>query len=141
MKKIFLVLLIATVFIAGCTQQQPPPNHGGQPEQTLYFPPNGTASLKIISPHDGDVINSTGVGIHANVTGFRLVDIMANRPNVQNEGHIDYFLDDKVQKTKYTSTSFQSVPPGQHVIRAELRNNDDSPLVPAVTATVTITTQ
>ncbi len=148
MKTAFIaVLLLGIVLTLGCTAQTGTggnaSNTGNNPtgEQPLvnYTPPTGTPTLELISPTDGSVIHSSAVGIKVAVTNFRLVSIASSLENVHNEGHIDYFLDDQVQKSPFTSTSFTQVSSGAHTIRAELRNNDDTPLYPPIVVTATVT--
>ena len=139
MKTAFLaVLLLATVFLSGCVQEPQAPTIPQPPGSELgdYTPPLGTPSLEIIYPKNGDVIGLSAVGIRVNVTNFKLKNIAANQVNKPNEGHINYYLDEKEQRTSLTTVSFAGVPPGEHILRIELVNNDNSPLVPSVSATV-----
>lgn len=138
-----LPMLILTVLVAGCTSQSGTHTQTtySSGNQTLYLPPNGTVSMQIIEPTNGATINSTVVTIRVNVTNFRLADITANPVNRPNEGHIRYYLDDRYQTTVYQIVSFTQVANGTHIVRAELMNNDDTPLSTPVAKIVTITTQ
>jgi len=149
--KAAVILLLGVLLVAGCVSQAPqtqdnqqnsqPAANNTQTSQELYNPPAGNAiSLDILSPLEGAIINSSAVGIHVNVTNFQLVDIIANRPDMPNQGHIHYFLDDKEQMSKFTSVSYSNIPAGTHVIRVELVNNDHTSLVPPVFRQITITT-
>ncbi len=151
-----LLLLVALVFLAGCVEIENalfvtnptnnPNNNPNVPGTTpteppnLYEPPTGAPSIKIVLPQDGDVIHLSAIGIKVNVTNFTLRNIILNPVNRDNEGHIDYYMDDRKQMSNLKSTSFANVLPGTHVIWAELRNNDDTPLAPAVFDRVVVTT-
>lgn len=105
----------------------------------MYLPPEGNPSVQILSPVNGDTIRSSIVGIRVNVTNFRLAGITANRPNRNNEGHIQYYLDGSEKTTSSTSFVFSNVENGVHTITIELRNNDNTPLTPPVSTSVTFT--
>jgi FlaG/FlaF family flagellin (archaellin) len=107
-----------------------------------YQPPAGTPILTMIRPLSGEVIRSSTIGIRVNVTSFQLVDITANRPNVENQGHLTYLLDgSEIKKTVYKADSIANVPAGTHTVTVELRNNDNTPLSPPVSVSVTVTTE
>ncbi|MBS3050801.1 MAG: hypothetical protein J4400_01500 [Candidatus Aenigmarchaeota archaeon] len=74
------IFLVALVLIAGCVQ------NGSQ--NGLYEPPQGNPSVRIISPSEGEVINSSSVGVWVNVTQFRLAAMDINREVRENEGHL-----------------------------------------------------
>ena len=139
----FAVIILSVVFIAGCAQPSTSSSQSNNYTQSLYNPPeNGTPSLQLITPRNGDIIGGTTVvGIKVNVTNFRLADSTANPVNKKNEGHIRYWLDERNQTTVYQIVSFTQVPFGTHTIRVELMNNDNTPLDSPVFAMVTITTR
>lgn len=136
---ILAALIAAVALVAGCVEEPGIPAIPNQPGIDTN-PQSGAPSLKIIYPANGDVIGLSAVGIRVNVANFRLKNIAANQANKPNEGHINYYLDGREQKSSLMTTSFASVPPGEHIVRVELRNNDDSPLSPPVVASIAITT-
>ena len=141
---VYAVVAVVVIILAGAwyfTSMQPGQAGTAQnPEQTLYNPPEGNPSIAILSPNDGDTISSTSIGIRVNVTNFRLAAI-TNRPNRQNEGHIHFYLDGQEKMSSLTTFAFSNVAKGIHTITVELRNNDHSPLVPPVRASIMVTVE
>ncbi len=136
---VFLVVVAVALsaFLFTGTQQTTIPR---DEYNNYYQPPAGTPTLAVLRPLSGEVIRSSTIGIKVNVTSFQLADISANRPNVENQGHITYILDgNEIKKTVYKDDSIANVQKGAHTITIELRNNDNTPLNPPVTASVTIT--
>jgi len=138
------LLIVALVVLAGCVDQTQRP--GGEPQSgsqdgNLYAPPSGNTGIDITSPSHGEVIDGTIVTVKVNVTNFKLSAIVANPVKRVNDGHIHYFIDGKEQRSNLKVTSFSGVQPGNHMLRAELYNNDHTPLVPPVFDTVPITVE
>jgi hypothetical protein len=133
--KYSLLLVVPLLLVAGCTSQTYG-TEGAQDQQASAGP-----SIKIVSPQDGAVITGTStIGIRVNVTGIRLIDVPADGQNRDGYGHVSYFLDGQTEhKSPYITDSFANVAKGVHTIRAELRNNDDSPLVIPIYDEVTVT--
>jgi hypothetical protein len=119
-----------------------------------------TASITTLLPAPAIVIIApTGtqfapgkVTVSVQVTGIDLVN-KPGQPNVAGEGHIHYFLDvdpptapgqpavttpGSYAATADTSYTWTNVPSGQHKLSVELVNNDHTPLVPAVTASMSL---
>jgi hypothetical protein len=136
---ITLILLVAMMII----QYNVAPALTNQQENNsnnLYQPPEGTSAMRIIRPASGDTIRGSIIGIKINVTNFQLVDIAANRPNIHNQGHIVYTLDSSREiKSIYKDYSMANVPKGVHTLTVELRNNDNTPLIPPIVSSVQVT--
>ena len=133
-KEILSIAILSVLFVAGCASQTSINDYNNS-----YKPPAGTPSLEIIRPANGDSIDSSIIGIKVNVTNFQLVDIAANRTNVENQGHIAYVLDGVREiKSVYKDYSMANVAAGTHTLTVELRNNDNTPLFPPVKKSVTV---
>lgn len=131
-----LFAILSVALIAGCSSSNTVPISD---YNNSYKPPAGTPSISIMRPSQGDVINSSIISIKVNVTNFQLVDIVANRQNVENQGHIAYVLDGTREiKSVYRDYSMANVDPGQHTLTAELRNNDNTALNPPVRQSIII---
>ncbi|MBP1927814.1 hypothetical protein J2741_000361 [Methanolinea mesophila] len=128
-------LCMATVLLAGCITAQP--------------------ELAILSPQDNAVVNGSSVTVTVAVMNFKLVDKIG-QANVPGEGHLVYFLDivpptdqglpvaaalERTFATTETTYAWENVGVGQHVLGVELVNNDDTPLNPPVSGTVTVMLQ
>jgi len=85
---ILAIAILSVLLIAGCSSQTSINDYNNS-----YKPPAGTPALDIIRPANGDTIDSSIIGIKVNVTSFQLVDIAADRQNVENQGHLLYILD------------------------------------------------
>ena len=134
-KEILSIAILSVLFVAGCASQTSINDYNNS-----YKPPAGTPSLEIIRPANGDSIDSSIIGIKVNVTNFQLVDIAANRTNVENQGHIAYVLDGVREiKSVYKDYSMANVAAGIHTLTVELRNNDNTALYPVVKKSVTVT--
>ncbi len=110
----------------------------------------GPPTITIVSP-GSSAIKSGGITVNVEVANFDVVD-KKGQANVLGEGHIHYFLDINVStatgqpavpasgvwasvtSTTYAFNLFQ----GKHTISVELVNNDDTPLVPPVVASITV---
>ena len=104
--------------------------------------PNTAPALKIITPADSQTIYGGKIPILFAVEKFQLVDYQKNTSLVAGQGHIHVWLDDQnptkesARKITADSTTYTDVPYGDHVLRAELVNNNHTSLTPAVVSTV-----
>ena len=145
MKRLGMVLAAAAVFsiaplLFSCASS---------PATTTATTSVPTPTLTITSPGN-NVFQIGDVAVSVNVTGFNVVD-KQGQAAVPGEGHIHYFLDVAAPTTPgqpaippsgvwatsaATTYTFHNVTGGQHTINVELVNNDHTPLVPPVVATV-----
>ncbi|MBI2583742.1 MAG: hypothetical protein HYW25_03685 [Candidatus Aenigmarchaeota archaeon] len=143
---LLFILLIAS---AGCIGQVIPLETGGegiripeiqQPEEDIYEPPEGTPSIRIISPADGAILEGTiAVGIEVEVQNFRLSG--AAKELRQNEGQIFAALVGPVPKSQYspyTTFSFTGIEPGTYTLVVELVDNQKNSLGFSDTASITV---
>jgi len=91
-------------------------------------------SLAITSPADGAALTSPDVDIELVVQSFNIA-------NGTGDGHISYTVDAGAAILKYDTTpiSLVGLATGSHTVTMELVDNNDNPLTPAVTASVTFT--
>ncbi len=110
-------------------------------------------TLKITAPTGGGTgIVPGNITVTVEVTNFQLVDKLG-QANVSGQGHLHYFLDvdapttpgqpavtapGTYAATASTSYTWPNVTGGQHKFSVELINNDHTPLVPPVVASVNL---
>jgi hypothetical protein len=111
---------------------------------------DGPPVILIIAPSASSTIAAGDMTVTILVTNFNLVQAtgQANKPG---EGHIIYYLDGaplklpgqpalsltgKYAKSVIPSYTWHDVKAGYHSLAVQLVNNDDTPLVPAITNTV-----
>ena len=101
-------------------------------------PAVGTPTITIVSPKPGPTI-SHDLYVAVEVTNFTLVDAHG-QPNAPNEGHIQLFLKGVLHQEPraYDLGFIVDMPDGNSTITARLVNNDDTPLNPNVSASVTV---
>ena len=136
-KKILMSIALATilaVLCTGCITAQP--------------------ELAITSPADNAVVNDSSVVITVEVKNFNLVE--SGSTNVAGQGHLVYYFD-AVPPTEpgqpatttpgtyavsaNTTYVWEHAGVGEHVLAVQLVNNDNTPLDPFVTSTVTVMVQ
>ena len=120
------------------------------------LPEIGPPAVAILTPRDGADVTGNSVTIDIQTANFNIVD-KQGQPAVDHEGHVHFFMDVNpipttagqpavptsgtwahVSASTYT---FTNISPGTHTFAVELVNNDHTPLVPPVVATITITIQ
>ena len=101
-------------------------------------PAVGTPTITIVSPKPGPTI-SHDLYVAVEVTNFTLVDAHG-QPNAPNEGHVQLFLNGVLHQEPraYDLGFIVDMPDGNSTITARLVNNDDTPLNPNVSASVTV---
>jgi methionine-rich copper-binding protein CopC len=101
-------------------------------------PAAGTPSIRIVSPAPGQL---TGHDVYfaVRVTNFTLVDAVG-QPNAPNEGHVQFLVEGAFQQEPraYQDAFIVDMHDGNNTVIARLVNNDNTPLTPDVSASVTI---
>lgn len=113
----------------------------------------GEVNLTITSPEEGASLAAGNVTVSVNLTNFTLVE-PTGQPNAPGEGHLHYYLDAVVPTnasepaipetggyviSTNTSHTWENVTPGEHNLSVQVTNNDHTPVIPLVFATVNIT--
>jgi hypothetical protein len=98
--------------------------------------------LQVTAPGDGALVEDTNVTVEFDVSNFTFVSSAVplteagQHPEVnrEGEGHLHFMLDlgAVIVWDRTEPYTFTDVPPGEHVLVAELVNNDHSSLSPAV---------
>ena len=97
-------------------------------------------TLTILSPTEGQVITGSAVTVTIQVTNFTLAPGSIGGANQPGQGHWHLILDGGAPQVVGTeSFNLTGLTPGAHTIKAELHNNDHSPLSPPVEVTVNVT--
>src|SRR5439155_17976014 len=95
-------------------------------------------SIAIVSPAANAAVSNTGFRITVAVAGLVIDPENYGGANIPGHGHVHFYEGANLLGTS-TSTWFDvTLGTGTHTIRAELRNNDHSPLNPAVSSQVTV---
>ncbi len=112
-------------------------------------------SITIVEPQNGSILSSGKVTVNVTTSNITLIDVMGVS-NVPGQAHIHYYMDVDPPTTPYqptdtapgtyamtaaTNYTWHNVAVGQHKFAVELVNNNDTPLIPPVTAVVEITMQ
>jgi plastocyanin len=123
----------------------------GSVSMTVLPPPPPGA--RIIRPLEGSSVVGPNVTVDLRVSDFSLVDKIG-KAAVSGQGHVIYYLDVTPPTTPnvsafsapgtYSATvdstfTWTGLTPGAHRLSAQLVNNNDTPLVPAVTDSVNVT--
>jgi uncharacterized cupredoxin-like copper-binding protein len=97
--------------------------------------------LMRLNPRSGTEVEGTSQEVQVVLHDFTLdADAIGDSENVGGVGHWALFLDDElVDSIGEPVFMLENLTPGEHTIRAELRNNDGTPVEPAVSASSTIT--
>ena len=103
-----------------------------------HGPAVGTPTITIVSPKPGPTI-SHDLYFAIEVANFTLVDA-TGQPNAPNEGHIQLLLNGVLHQEPrpYDLGFIVDMPDGNNTVIARLVNNDDTPLNPDVSASVTV---
>ena len=103
-----------------------------------HGPAVGTPTIMIVSPKPGPTI-SHDLYVAVAVTNFTLVDPYG-QANAPNEGHVQLFLNGVLHQEPraYDLGFIVDMPDGNGTITARLVNNDNTPLNPDVSASVTV---
>src|SRR5947209_9988820 len=103
-----------------------------------HGPAAGTPTIAIVSPKPGPTI-SHDLYFAIEVTNFTLVDA-TGQPNAPNEGHIQLLLNGVLHQEPraYDLGFIVDMPDGNSTVIARLVNNDNTPLNPDVSASVTV---
>src|SRR2546426_2342276 len=101
-------------------------------------PAVGTPPITIVSPKPGPTI-SHDLYVAVEGTNFTLVDAHG-QPNAPNESHVQLFLNGVLHQEPraYDLGFIVDIPDGNSTVIARLVNNDNSPLTPDVSASVTV---
>jgi hypothetical protein len=134
--KVAIGVCSALILLAACTGGSVSSTTPSSPSPASGPRPSTTATLKILSPKNGQVIHGTTVDLKVSLTGAKLV--AASSTNlVPDEGHLHVSVDDTL--VSMTSGLGQTIPdltPGTHLITVEFVANDHFPFDPRVRALV-----
>jgi hypothetical protein len=95
-------------------------------------------SLSIVSPATNSAVSNSGFRITVAVAGLVLDAENYGGANIPGHGHVHFYEGTQLLGTSTTTWFDATLATGTHTIRAELRNNDHSPLSPAVSAQVVV---
>jgi hypothetical protein len=98
--------------------------------------PASTATLEIISPKNGEVVQGTTVELKVSLKGAKIVEATTTNV-VPDEGHLHVLLDDSlISMTGDTTQLIGDLTPGQHLLKVEFVASDHAPFDPRVIAAV-----
>jgi hypothetical protein len=128
------VLVVASLFVAGCGGNAAGSGSGGPPSSATApgARPSSTATLSIVSPANGSVVRGPTVRVRLRLAGARVVRPTSSdlRPD---EGHIHILLDGSLVSMNYGLVDeLHDVTPGRHLLQAEFVASDHAPFDPRV---------
>ena len=98
--------------------------------------PASTATLAIVSPAEGLVVEGTTVDLEISLEGARVVPATTT-DIVPDEGHLHVILDDQlVSMTSGLNEAISDLTPGRHLLKVEFVASDHAPFDPRVVAAV-----
>lgn len=104
-------------------------------------------SLDVLTPQEGQTIYGNKVPVLLAVENFELKEYATTNTNVAGQGHILLWLDDEKStpdsaiRLATDTFTFSDVTYGQHTLKTELVNNNQTSLVPPVVKTVMFKTE
>ncbi len=108
---------------------------GSSAPQPTASRPSSPAHLRIVSPHNGQIVHSRLVHVRLSLRNAHIV-----RPTSTNldphEGHIHLYVDGRIVSMNYKLSDTVRVGPGTHTLRAEFVANDHLPWDPRIVSQV-----
>ena len=95
-------------------------------------------SISILSPANNAGVSNAGFRISVAVSGLVLDPENYGGTNIPGHGHIHVYEGTTLLGTTTTTWFDATLGTGDHTLRVELRNNDHSPLTPAVSTQITV---
>jgi len=134
-RRSIVVLAMTVAALAACTSDPAPPDGSGA---TSVSPaadrPSSTASIAIVSPKQGEVINGSTADLKVKLTGGEIVQ-QTSTDLQPDQGHLHVILDDHlVTMTASTESLLTDLTPGPHILQVEFVANDHAPFAPRVLA-------
>jgi hypothetical protein len=142
-------LLCAALVLAACGGDSDPGDAAASPGDAMPSMDHGAtvspaaerpstdATLAILRPSNGDVLDGGTVQVRLQLDGARVVD-QTSTDLRSDEGHLHVVLDDQLlSMTEGLRQTIEDVPPGQHLLKIEFVANDHAPFDPRVIAAVT----
>lgn len=112
--------------------------------KTIKIEPNGeiqeimkAPKIEIISPKDGEVLNSSIIIVRLNISDFKLVS--PDRYPKKGQGHVQVWMDDMEFRGSKTEFIFENESNGTHIIKAELMLSNNRVLPYSKTIKVNVT--
>jgi len=143
-------IVLATSLVVACTQAAPTAT--GNPVATK---PSG-AVLKIASPIQNGVVGAAAVKVSVTYDGPKLIP--GTEAKKLDDYHLHYFLDEDatafvngarsipagnphIVHSAATEVTFDNLPAGKHTVTVVMSGNNHVPVTPALTDTVSFTTE
>jgi plastocyanin len=136
-KKLFLVFALFGLLLFGCiTQEASPVQKNTTPIVTAKRP-----SFDILSPlEDATItITDTTTDLVVKLRPNNLALVNSGTKNKEGEGHFTITLDGNSVVTAETTYKFNNLSIGQHTLRVEVKQNDDTSYNPKIVKTITFT--
>jgi len=154
MKRAFVLALVGIAALAvACGGKSNLPDNGQKPISTVVQGQGGAdplPSIDITSPKQGDTIKGTSVTVKVNVDDFKLADKIGQTSRI-GEGHILYTLDPtqpgdpdasrQVKETSDKEVKWDNLTPGEHMMVAQLVENNGALIEPQVIQRITVNVQ
>jgi len=127
------VVGVAVFLAAGCTT-------GPKPNAPSQVRPRSTATLAIIEPLPGTVLEGTKLHVALKLTGGRIVPLTTTNIT-PDEGHIHLMIDGTVVSMTYGLDQEVDIAKGRHLLEAEFVAADHFPFNPRVLTSAIVTSR
>jgi hypothetical protein len=123
---------LALIAVA-CGGGTPATQSAGSPSASAR--PSSTATVRIVSPKEGDVVRARSVTLRIALSGGKIVT--ATSQNLKpDEGHLHVLIDGRlVTMTGTLAVPLTDLANGAHDVRVEFVASDHAPFAPRVVAT------
>lgn len=110
-------------------------------------PPSSLYQIRIITPIEGQKLESDKVTVAWELVNFTLTDYATNPTPKAGQGHLHLWLDqanptatNAVKAVSGNTYTFENVSSGPHTLIVELQNNDHTPFKPPIRQTINFET-
>jgi hypothetical protein len=129
-----LVAVSLAGLMAACGSNSPGPTT--QSSSTVASRPSSPATLRILSPHNGQVVHGNTLSVRLSLKNARIVRPTTSKMDPR-KGHIHVQLDGNLVSMNYgLKDTISKLTPGTHTLRVEFVASDHLPFDPRVSQEV-----
>jgi ABC-type uncharacterized transport system auxiliary subunit len=127
-----VISIVALAMTAAACGKGSAPTGSGTPSGQSSARPSTPATVKILSPSNGQTVLGPRVNIDVQLTGATISSVTTTKI-VPTLGHLHVYVDDQVVSMNFSASgSIGKVSAGQHVLRVEFVAQDHRPWNPRV---------
>jgi hypothetical protein len=130
-KSVMLLCLGVALAVAGCGPENQPTPPPSAPAGSIGPRPSSPATLTVVQPQDGAVVNGTTVHVVFDLENATITT--ATTTNIQPDlGHIHLYVDNVLVSMNYQTADDITLTPGAHTLKGEFVASDHIPFDPRV---------